>query len=397
MFRFKQDDDGLSRAEGENTVPANDPQDERSETNIPSGYSRTVILLLIGLVVAACVGAIAAYYTGVNPIAAVTSGSSSAEIPEVLGTEQEFLKSVASISTAVPVSSEWREARADHKIIAYAIANCKQVRDKLSQFADMPPRWFSLLLLDLTPVGGHEFYVKKASVELASKSTADDKNAKSTDADSKIKLISANNSAELTHYEQSMLFLSDAIARARLEAANQADSTTSKAIAFGWITVALSGLATLFVAIKASMRSPKETGESRTYLGMFYAVGFLAMLISATVTVLSSAKQFYDPQRTYKSSEAALLELRKLQNQVSFEFIRTWDNDNCRSKLDETSSATSLNKWSNKLANIEGIIVEAAANLQDTDLLKSDDLSKPDGEKPPALPTEPKETQAQTP
>jgi hypothetical protein len=91
------------------------------------------------------------------------------------------------------------------------------------------------------------------------------------------------------------------------------------------------------------------------------------------------------------------LELRKLQNQVSFEFIRTWDNDNCRSKLDETSSATSLNKWSNKLANIEGIIVEAAANLQDTDLLKSDDLSKPDGEKPPALPTEPKETQAQTP
>ncbi len=70
------------------------------------------------------------------------------------------------------------------------------------------------------------------------------------------------------------------------------------------------------------MPVPKE-GETKGYRATFLAVGYVAMFISALVTVLSSAKQFYDPQRTYKSSEVALLELRRLQNQISFEFIRT--------------------------------------------------------------------------
>lgn len=369
-------------------MASNDLDGDRTKTNAAGHYSRATVLLIIGVVVAAFGGAIAAYYTGVNPISVVTSTSNVAQTSEKLGTEQVFIKSVASMASGL-VSSEWREAREDHKIIAYTIANCKQVRDKLAQFTDMPPRWFSLLLLDLTPMGGHEFSVEKASAGGSNQLAVSNNSTKTTDTD-------MNDNAELTHYEQSILFLSDAIARARLEAANQADSTTSKAIAFGWITVALSGLATLFVAIKASMRSPKEDGESRFYLGMFYTVGFLAMLISATVTVLSSAKQFYDPQRTYKSSEAALLELRKLQNQVSFEFIKTWDHDSCASKS-PAASTVSLDKYSNKLANIEGVIVEAAANLQDTDLLKPEDINKRDVTPPAELQTESKDLRAQTP
>src|SRR5271166_2660091 len=82
------------------------------------------------------------------------------------------------------------------------------------------------------------------------------------------------------------------------------------------------------------------------------------MFISALVTVLSSAKQFYDPQRTYKSSEAALLELRRLQNHVSFEpFIRTWNDGRCT--LENNDFATLLRAWSQRLANIEAVIVEA--------------------------------------
>src|SRR5271166_6587010 len=100
------------------------------------------------------------------------------------------------------------------------------------------------------------------------------------------------------------------------------------------------------------------------------------MFISATVTVLSSAKQFYDPQRTYKSSEAALLELRKMQSQVSFEFIRTWDDGKCTSE--NTDFNAQLIRWSRRLANIEAVIVEASADLQDADLLKQADLDKPD-------------------
>jgi hypothetical protein len=205
--------------------------------------------------------------------------------------------------------------------------------------------------------------------------------------------VAAGREAAVTHLREALELTADA--RERAEIALESLKRTQRCFD-GSMRSMSSSVATLFVAIKASMRSPKEAGEGKTYLGAFYTVGFLAMLISALVTVLSSAKQFYDPQRTYKSSEAALLELRKLQNQVSFEFIRTWDSDSCASKLGDSASAASLNKWAVRLANIEGVIVEAAANLQDTDLLKSEDLSKPDGVVSPELPTERNEARAQT-
>jgi hypothetical protein len=237
---------------------------------------------------------------------------------------------------------------------------CGHLIKKFGHAENMPRQLFTLLLLDLTPLGGHEFSSATALKEPVSKRGPEPKIVASNAASD-----TEDNSAEFTHYEQSMLFLSDAIARARLEAAKQADSTTTKAIAFGWITVALSGLATLFVAIKASMPVPKEAdGKKKGYLWTFYTVGYFEMLLSATVTVLSSAKQFYDPQRTYKSSEAALLELRKLQNQVSFEFIQTWDDAKCTTE----GNAPQLQSWAQRLANIEAVIVEASANLQDADL-----------------------------
>jgi hypothetical protein len=322
-------------------------------------------VLIAGL---ALVGVTALYVERINRFPTVIFNSTPPEASENLGVEEQFIKNVATSNASDPVLSEWREARADHKIVALAIANCKQIWDKFNHFERMPPRLFSLLLLDLTPIGGHEFSpdISSADTTKAQQPKQDASGAAGTSSD-----------MELTHYEQSMLLLSDAIARARLEAAKQADSTTTKAIAFGWITVALSGLATLFVAIKASMPVPQTDGEDKTYRGAFYVVGYVAMIISATVTVLSSAKQFYDPQRTYKSSEAALLELRKLQKQVGFEFISTWNNSSCLpEKIDVTDA---LKSWSQRLANIEGVVVEASANLQDADLLKSEDLDKADG------------------
>jgi hypothetical protein len=321
-------------------------------------------VIVVGI---ALVGVAAFYVERINRFPTVSFNSTLLEESENLGVEEQFIKNVSSSNASDSVLSEWREARADHKIVALAIANCKQIWDKFNHFERMPPRLFSLLLLDLTPIGGHEFSPGVSSVDTTKNQQPKQDVGRAGETSSE---------TELTHYEQSMLLLSDAIARARLEAAKQADSTTTKAIAFGWITVALSGLATLFVAIKASMPVPQTDVEDKAYRGAFYVVGYVAMIISATVTVLSSAKQFYDPQRTYKSSEAALLELRKLQKQVSFEFISTWDNSNCLpEKIDVTDA---LKSWSQRLANIEGVVVEASANLQDADLLKSEDLDKAD-------------------
>lgn len=354
-------------------MSAQDPEGDRPATSAPSHrfWSWITVAAFTAIAVIAVAGVIAAYMR-INPLSIATSETYVTEKSQQLPTEEEFVSNLLSISPSDTVSNEWREARADHKIIAYAIANCGLLIKKFGHPENMPRQLFTLLLLDLTPLGGHEFSSAAASKEPTPRRGPEPKslaiNAPSDTED---------NSAELTHYEQSMLLLSDAIARARLEAAKQADSTTTKAIAFGWITVALSGLATLFVAIKASMPMPKEPEErKKVYWWTFYAVGYFAMLLSATVTVLSSAKQFYDPQRTYKSSEAALLELRKLQNQVSFDFIQTWDDAKCTAEGNEF--APQLKLWAQRLANIEAVIVEASANLQDADLLKPADLEKSD-------------------
>lgn len=354
-------------------MSAQDPEGGRPATSAPSNrsWSWITVAALTAIAVIALVGVIAAYMR-INPLSIATSETDVTEKSQQLPTEEEFVSNISSTSPSDTVSNEWREARADHKIIAYAIANCGHLIKKFGHAENMPRQLFTLLLLDLTPLGGHEFSSATALKEPASKRGPEPKIVASNAASD-----TEDNSAELTHYEQSMLFLSDAIARARLEAAKQADSTTTKAIAFGWITVALSGLATLFVAIKASMPVPKEADEKKKgYRWTFYTVGYFAMLLSATVTVLSSAKQFYDPQRTYKSSEAALLELRKLQNQVSFEFIQTWDDAKCTT--DTEGNAPQLQSWAQRLANIEAVIVEASANLQDADLLKRADLVKPE-------------------
>ena len=103
-----------------------------------------------------------------------------------------------------------------------------------------------------------------------------------------------------------MLLLSDAIARTRLEAAQQARDSKPDAFLYGWFTVILSALTTLLVTVKVSLSAPTEKSQW-PYRYSFIGVGVLAMIVSATVTALTGVKQFYDPQRSYKSEEAALL------------------------------------------------------------------------------------------
>jgi len=310
--------------EGERPATTSAPEGERPATTSAPSYTFFQLSLTTVTVLAVIVAIVFGVFIAYMEINHFSVGRSIVGVegkPEQPATEDEFISNIPNSDASDPISNEWREARGDHKIIAYAIASCKQFRQRYGNFDTMPQHLFSLLLLDLTPLGGHEFSQGAVANEQRSTAKAETSQA---DLTSNIPSGTIENLPELAHYQQSMLLMSDAIARARLEAARQADSTTYKAFLFGWITVALSGLATLFVTIKASMPVPKE-GETKGYRATFLAVGYVAMFISALVTVLSSAKQFYDPQRTYKSSEAALLELRRLQNQVSFEFIRTWN------------------------------------------------------------------------
>ena len=53
---------------------------------------------------------------------------------------------------------EWRAARSDHRLVAYAIANCKGLYD----LDRLPKNIFSTLLLDLAPNGNHVFEIRNS-------------------------------------------------------------------------------------------------------------------------------------------------------------------------------------------------------------------------------------------
>ena len=66
------------------------------------------------------------FYDYVTPRSGVTGNLGSPS------TEDAFVKNVQNGEGSDPVASEWRQARGDHKIIAYAIANCKQFHEKFA-------------------------------------------------------------------------------------------------------------------------------------------------------------------------------------------------------------------------------------------------------------------------
>jgi hypothetical protein len=198
------------------------------------------------------------------------------------------------------------------------------------------------------------------------------------------------------------LTLSDAIARARLAAATAADENIFPMRLLGWMTVGLSAFATLLVTIKGSMTAPPpktnapptgpKTDPSPTgpktdaapigpnsgkgYRFGFYAIGILAMFVSAGVTVLTGIKQFYDPTTAYKGSEVALIQLRRLHNEVARDFLRTWDGSTmCKEGnapdanwVKQKELKEQLTQWTPVLGKYQAAIVAASANLQEADL-----------------------------
>jgi hypothetical protein len=178
-------------------------------------------------------------------------------------------------------------------------------------------------MLDLTPSGDHAFAPgpdnkKQTQDQNATTSAADkssDASEGSTGADSGTPPPSAaKGPIELTSYEQAIVLLSDKIGRARIAAALTASSNQPQMRVLGWVTVGISAAATLLVTIKSSMSSPSPESSSIpadsskgtwiTWLrnralwpsrsGMrrfiFVFVGFLAMILSAMATALTSVK-----------------------------------------------------------------------------------------------------------
>jgi hypothetical protein len=267
-------------------------------------------------------------------------------------------------------------ARGDHKIIAYAIANCEEFRKNFGDIDTMPRRVFSALLLDLTPLGEHKFSTSTSDEDPKPKPIAEHGPTNSNvgaGSPSPEPITLEDTSIQPTSYEEAILFLSDKIARARLAVASAASSNYPQMRLLGWITVGISATATLFVTIKSSMTAPTASevsvGKLRRFVFIF--VGLLAMILSAAVTALTSIKQFYDPLTAYRASEVALVGLQQLHNKVAFDFVRTWDVTKCKGGADKDDFWKGpLQTSAQELAHLEAVAVMATANLQDSDLAR---------------------------
>lgn len=227
-----------------------------------------------------------------------------------LQTEAYFINGLKSQPAA---ADEWWGARSDHKLLAYAVLNCK----RLTNFAldAMPRQYFSALLLDLDPTGNHVFFVKDG----------DDTALARRDIDAA--------PLALTNADQQLLSLSDSIARARLSAADGANSNVPWVQRLGLTTVIISALATLFVTLQGKTRAVELTDEEKKTLDNdtawtrfshavagpgsgFRWVAFMAIVLSITGTALTGLKQVYDPSRILTQNTRALLDLRQLHQDV---------------------------------------------------------------------------------
>jgi hypothetical protein len=243
-----------------------------------------------------------------KPTSQVAAAGSPVKPP--LQTEAYFINGLKSQPAT---ADEWWSARSDHKLLAYALLNCKHLTS-LALDA-LPRQHFSALMLDLDPNGNHVFLAR------------DGDEAMLYSRDKEVTPLS------LTGADQQYLSLSDSIARARLAAADGANSNVPWVMRLGLITVIVSGLATLFVTLQGKTRAVELSDEEKQTLDSatarvrfahavagpgsgFRWVAFMAILLSITGTALNGLKQVYDPTRTLTQNTRALLELRQLHQDV---------------------------------------------------------------------------------
>jgi hypothetical protein len=249
--------------------------------------------------------------------------------PPRVSSEWLFQQSVPDASGTSDRTDEWRAARSDHKIIAYSIARCVNV-----DVEAMSPETFSMLMLDLRPNGDHLW-----------RWAADTHDTQSAN----------QQQIRINGYEGAILALSDAISRARIAAATAGGSFYPSMFWFGWITVGVSALATMVVTLRSSMGSAAP--------GLMLGIGIAAVSFSTVATVLTGAKQFWDPTNAYMRNEGALLSLKQLHQDISLTFAGSWD-EWCQSEGTDAAQSNRLARWRGTLVSLQAGTMTAPVIVQ---------------------------------
>jgi hypothetical protein len=331
-------------------VPLDEPPSNEIAPEASNSGLRLAVWVLssiIGVIALTVVGAGVYYYFN-------QSSKSTSSTPNNQ-TETVFIQRVDVSGQADDVLHEWREAREDHKRIAFAIAAC----DQYSNIDTMPRGVFSILLLDLNPSGQHQFPKPRST-------SSDSKSPDKQPANSGEESVEAGGDIELVGLQPAMITLSDEIARARVDAARTAHDALPGVNTIGYLAIIFTALTTLLVSLKPLFESWKTWTLVLT---------IATLIVSVSSTALTSVKTIYDPSQAYSANEQALVKLRNLHRLVAIELASVYVPNGCGQETPahtggapaEPTAGTrhdpmpqgKLENWAGELQNIEAAITPA--------------------------------------
>ncbi len=213
------------------------------------------------------------------------------------------------------VAQEWRYATTDHEGIAHAIAACNKISDLRSQ----PDYILSQLRIGVAPDGTY------ASMSDGGKSGEEYK---------------------FTNFQRAVIYLSDAIRRARYVAATTVTENHSNMAKFEVAIVVIGAITTVLISIKALATANEE---------WLFWLGIAAIIFSAAGTATSALNSYFKPNELYTSSVKSLANLRQLHTEIAVGVMGISNPDNCpkidlNQKNDENRKQ--LQDWSTRFAAI---------------------------------------------
>ena len=235
--------------------------------------------------------------------------------------ESEGIKSepdFAHVSTAA--RQEWKIARADHQAVVFAIVPCLH----LDTSAGQPGVLSGAPILDVM--------------------LADDRQRPLT-----ANQDTASTTLKMTSFHRAALYLSNAVARARIETMGSAHDSYSRMQYFQIATVILGAVTTIRLRLSFFIWwRIKTTSIDNTRLSLL--IGILAIIFSSVGTATSALNSFYSPREGYIRNQKSLSVLKKLHMEIATTVSSQAEFDTCTAMTEENSKK--VKEWSARLGGL---------------------------------------------
>jgi len=227
--------------------------------------------------------------------------------------ENDMMKSEAALARfSIAALQEWQTARADHQAIVFAVVPCLQ----LATLSDQPGPLSNELLLAVLPSG------EKHPPRTVNQDTS-------------------YTPLKMTSFHRAAIYLSHAVARARVEAMGSAHDSYSRMQYFQIATVIIGAITTILISIKS-------TSIDNTRLSLL--IGILAIIFSSVGTATSALNSFYSPREGYIKNQKSLSVLRKLHMDIATTVSSQAESDTCTRMTEDNSKK--VKEWSKQLGDL---------------------------------------------